>query len=143
MYARDEPCAPAVFLVIFQEELSGLFIQRALGVRVDEQALDRHKDMCNSKGRLPVFLEGVYTDLTGRRYVWVKDFRHHAACEVTRGQYFHPDVEAEKARTFWWCSRELLGKVKLDLEEAARVGCALCSGAGISPSESWNKQNKE
>lgn len=45
MHASYELRALAITVVVLQQQLAGLLVKRRLGIRVDEEALDRHKDM--------------------------------------------------------------------------------------------------
>jgi len=73
VHAGDEFRARAVTLVIFKEQLSGLFVQSRFGVGVDEQALDRHKDVGYAILGFPVLFERVDTDFTRGPNIRVKD----------------------------------------------------------------------
>ena len=79
MHACDEPSALAIAIVVLQQQLARLLVQRRLRIRVDEQALHRHKDMPNPIARLPVLLERVHTYFAGSGDVGVKDLRREPA----------------------------------------------------------------
>lgn len=49
MDARNQLGTRAIAIVVFQQELPGFFVQGRLRVRIDQQTLDRHQDMSNTK----------------------------------------------------------------------------------------------
>ena len=65
--------ARVIIVVVLQQELPGFLIQCGFGIRIDQQALDRHEYMTNAKGRLPVLLQSVDANLTGGGDVWVEN----------------------------------------------------------------------
>jgi len=73
VHAGDEFRARAVALVIFKEQLSGLFVKSRFRVRVDEQAFDRHEDVVDAVVGLPVLFECVYADFARRSNIRVED----------------------------------------------------------------------
>ena len=79
VHTRDEPRALAIAIVVLQQQLARLLIQRRLRIWVDEQTLHSHKDVPNPIARLPVLLERVDTDLACGRDVGVKDLRREPA----------------------------------------------------------------
>ena len=81
-HAGHQLCAAAVGVVVLQEELPGLLIERGLGVRVDEQALDGDEDVRDAVRRLPVLLERVHTDLSRGRHIRVEYFCGKPALSV-------------------------------------------------------------
>ena len=80
MNARDQLCSSTIVLVIFKQLLSSLLVERRLGVRVDEQALDRDEDVADAVRRLPVLLERVHANLTGRRHVRMENLADKPTC---------------------------------------------------------------
>ena len=42
--------ARVIIVVVLQQELPGFLIQCRFGIRIDQQALDRHEYMANAKG---------------------------------------------------------------------------------------------
>jgi hypothetical protein len=77
MYSRDELCPRSVTFVVLQQFPARFLVQRALGIRIDQEALDGDEDMLDPICRLPVLLERVHTDLTGGRDVRVEDLGEH------------------------------------------------------------------
>ena len=69
-------------VVVLQEELARFFVERGLGVRVDEQALDGDEDVRDAVGRLPVLLERVHADVARGGHVRVEDLRREPAWEI-------------------------------------------------------------
>jgi hypothetical protein len=63
----------AIAVVVLQQELPGFLIQSGFGIRVDQQTLDCHEYMTNTKGRLPILLQSVDANFAGGGDVWVED----------------------------------------------------------------------
>lgn len=54
-----------VLLIVLEEHLARVLVQRTLGERYDEQAFDDFEDVVEGPGcGVPVFLEGVDADLS-------------------------------------------------------------------------------
>lgn len=64
MYARNQFGTTAIALVVLEEELPRLFVQRRFGVWVDEKAFDGHEDVAYAICGFPVFLKSVNTYFT-------------------------------------------------------------------------------
>lgn len=65
MHTRDQACSRAELVVPLQEQLPGFFVQRGLGVRVDQEAFDGGKDVLDAVSGFPVFLERVDANFAG------------------------------------------------------------------------------
>ena len=72
MYTRDQPRTLTIAIVVLQQQLPGLLVERRLGIGINEKALHRDKDMSNPICRLPILLERVDTDLATLGHVRVE-----------------------------------------------------------------------
>lgn len=93
MHTRNQPRPITITLIILQQQLPRLLIQRRLWVGIDEEAFDGYEDMADPVRRFPVLFEGVDADLTRRTDVGVEYLR----CEPT----------------LWRRSRKLVRKLEL------------------------------
>jgi hypothetical protein len=73
MDTRYKLRAGKICIIVFQEKLPRFLVKCAFGIRINEEALDCHKDVRNAVRRLPILLQRVYTNLARRRDVWVED----------------------------------------------------------------------
>jgi len=62
MNTGDELRPRTVTVVVLQQQLPSLLVQRRLRVRVNEQTFHGNEDMADSVGRLPILLQRVDTD---------------------------------------------------------------------------------
>ena len=63
----------AIGLVILEKLLSGFFVERALWIRIDQQAPNHEQNLLDCSVRTPVLFQRVHADLTALRYVRVED----------------------------------------------------------------------
>ena len=69
-----------ILFVALEQQLSGLLIKGAFGVRRDEETSDREKDVLDPKIRLPVFLQSVDANFAGPNgHVRVEDLGEEEA----------------------------------------------------------------
>lgn len=71
--ARYQFRTRAVAIVVLQQEFPGFLIQGGFWIRIDQQTLYCHEYMTNAKGRLPILLQSVDTNLASRGNVRVED----------------------------------------------------------------------
>ena len=75
MDTRNKLRAVAIAVVVLQQQLPGLLIQRRVRIRIDKQALDSHEYVADPVLALPVLLQRVDTDLARTGHVRVEDLR--------------------------------------------------------------------
>ena len=93
MYLRNQPRPLTIALVILLQELACLFIQGRVWIRINEETFDGEEDMPDAVGRLPVFLEGVHTDLSPWADVGVEDLSREPAYRTCCQPHSHAQAE--------------------------------------------------
>lgn len=134
MYARDQPRARTIVVVILQQQLSSFFVQCRFRVGVNQQTLDRDENMADAVLRLPVLLQRVDANLACRANVGVEDLRRKPACvaahteEVRNGILDGAQMHAAaRSLTLGGSRWKLFCKLKLDPKVPSGIGCALCT----------------
>ena len=95
MYARDQPRTLTIAIVVLQQQLPGLLVERRLRIGIDEKALHRDKDMSNPICRLPILLERVDTDLARCRDIRMEYFGGEPAWNTRERVNIRKDIELE------------------------------------------------
>ena len=123
MHAGHQFRMSPIILVILQQQLPRVLIQRGLGVGVYQKTFNGHEDMPDPVLLLPILLQRVHADLPFRTDVWVEDLGHEPTCPHTLvGGESQGDG---RGLTFGWAGGEVLVELELDAEVTSFVRCAI------------------